>query len=550
MELLSQKGADLLSGAARQAASGTGLVQSSPAPRQKGAGATEERVAIGLAVLVILASVFLFFHDLALTGLTWDEWMDFDIARDFHQNRAFLTNIDDPSQGRFSHLVAAGSFALLGESYFAFKLPFVLVGIGGGLWLWWFLAKLVRPVVAAIVAAMYFSCPYVLAASRTGATAGDVLVLATTLGFIVTLHGWIRSDRFWPYGAGCGVACGLAIGAKWTGAVLLGAVGLIWLLRLVQQKRRLFEGSVWTGLLAQQWIAVGLALLASPTLMLGLTFVRTSLTHSLAFTGMAIRQFGAMRAAAPWYYIPAVLISKFSPVQVLLVALEIVGIVVLWARKRKRIGMLQAICLASMLPLVPLATKGFQNAHYYVGAVPAVMILSAISLERWLGSSGDVVRRRALWLSAATVVAQFGMTVHLSPDYLLAGRQFGRFFYSQFAGPAVNHCQGLPFAVAEINRLTEREGGKRPAYILRSCLAVMQHALTYGPVAPSAPIRSYPATGAKTEHYLAIPGSYDYDNIGAAEDAFYTSLRDRFTQGCRKVGEGNPDYELLLCPAR
>ncbi|MGE5789085.1 MAG: hypothetical protein ACM3ZE_31130, partial [Myxococcales bacterium] len=79
--------------------------------------AWEERLATALAVVAMLASVYLLFRELALTGVTWDEWMDFEIARDYYENQSFLTNLQDPSQARLSHLVAAGSFALFGVSY-------------------------------------------------------------------------------------------------------------------------------------------------------------------------------------------------------------------------------------------------------------------------------------------------------------------------------------------------------------------------------------------------------------------------------------------------
>jgi hypothetical protein len=549
MELLNQKGADLLSDSARNPSRASSLEQphavSRSLPRP---GRISESVVTGLAVFVALIGVYLFFRDLPLTGLTWDEWMDYGIARDYYENQSFLTNTDDPSQARFSHLIAAGSFALFGESYATFKLPFVAIGLGSGLGLYWFLTRMVRPVVAALAAAMYFTCPYVLAASRTGATAGDVVVMATTLGFVITLHEWLRTNRFWPYGAICGVLCGFAIGAKWTGAILLGSTVLAWLYELRRQKRRLFDGPTWSGILAQQWIAVGLAVLACPTLMLGVRFVRAALGHSLLFGGMALLQFGEYRSSSPAYYIPAVLVSKFSIVQLLVVLYELLMTVVFWLFRRKKIPRLFAVCLLSLLPMVPLATKGFQNAHYYVVTIPAVMILSALALERWLRSRRDSVRRWALWGGAATVVSQLGTSLYLAPDYLMAGRQFGTFFYSQFAGPVVNHCQGMPFAIREINRLAALPGAPNDAYILRSCLGVMQHAEERGPVKSVLSIVPRPLTPISRGHFLVLPGSYDYDNQGAEQAAVFSKYRQDFTANCRRVGEAHVDYEIWLCP--
>ncbi len=545
MELLDQKGADLLGGAVRESSRVAVSDQSASVP-----SARAENVVTALAVASAVVGVYLLFRDLALTGLTWDEWMDYEIARDYVLHKSFLTDLDDPSQARLSHLVAAGSFALLGDSYRAFKLPFAVIGMVGGLALWSFLASMVRPAVAAMAAAMYFTCPYVLAASRTGATAGDALVMVTTLGFVITLYRWIQTNRFWPYGAACGVVCGLAIGAKWTSAVLLGAVGLAWLLDGLRNRRRFFDGPVWVALLAHQWIAVGLAFFASPTLMLGVVFVQNALSHSLKFTGMALLQFGEMRAEAPWYYIPAVLISKYAIAQLFVFCFELGIIVLFWAQKKKKVGPLPLVCLLSMLPMVPLATKGFQNAHYYVATVPSVMILSALALERWLRAPTDARRRWALGLSTATMLTQLGTAIHLAPDYLLAGRQFGTFYYSQFAGPAVNHCQGQPFAIREINRLITEEGGPRVAHILRSCLGVMEHALDYGPIKSLVPITSYPVGGEKKRHFLLIPGSYDYDNLGVGEQEHFTKMKETLTKDCRRAGERHVDYDLWLCPPR
>jgi hypothetical protein len=284
--------------------------------------------------------------------------------------------------------------------------------------------------------------------------------------------------------------------------------------------------------------------------MLGVTFVKNALAHSLKFTGMALVQFGEMRAEAPAYYVPAVLVAKYSIPQLLVFCFELVLIPLYWAHLRKKVGRLPLVCLLSMLPMVPLATKGFQNAHYYVASVPAVMIFSAVALERWLRSSRDVVRRLALFLGTLTVVLQLGTAIRLAPDYLLAGRQFGTFFYSQFAGPAVNHCQGLPFALREMNRLISVEDGPTTAHILRSCLGVMDHAVEFGPVVSLASVTPYPVGGARKEHFLIIPGSYDYDNLGVGEQEHFTNMKETLTTGCERVGKRHVDFELWLCPPR
>lgn len=506
----------------------------------------EERALTTIATLIVLAGLYLLFHDLAMTGLTWDECGDFDIARDYRRNQSFLTNLEDPSQGRLSHLVAAGSFALMGQSYLAFKLPFALIGVLTGLWLWHFLHQLVRPSVAALVAAMYFTCPYVLAASRAGATAGDVLVVATTTGFIITLYHWTKTGHFWPYGAGCGLLCGLSIGAKWTSGLLLVTAVLAWTVHLLR-KRRLFDGPSWTSILAYQWIAVCVALVASPTLLLGLPFIESSLQHSKSFDGMEMLHLGEMRSSAPLLYVPAVLISKFSPVQLLVFAYELTLVLIGWVTRRRRAGMLRIIALLSWLPMVALVTKRFQNAHYYVATVPAVMVLSALTLQRWMRSARPTAPRLVLWLGTGAALAQLALGLYLAPDYLLAGRQFGAVFYGQFAGPAVTHCQGMPYAIDEINHLIEQEQGPPTAYVLSSCMALMNHAISHGPIRPVAAIREAPASSPAAPHYLIVPRSYDYDNLGSRQAEEAAVRKREMTRNCTRAGEGHVDYDLWLC---
>ncbi|HEY5959609.1 MAG TPA: hypothetical protein VIV60_23805, partial [Polyangiaceae bacterium] len=194
--------------------------------------------------------------------------------------------------------------------------------------------------------------------------------------------------------------------------------------------------------------------------------------------------------------------------------------------------------------------KGFQNAHYYVISVPAVMIISAVVLDRWVRSGQPSIQYGALGLSVVALLGQLGTSLYLAPDYLMAGRQFGESFYSQFSGPVVNHCQGLPFAIREINRIVTEEQGPHNAYILRSCLGVMTHALERGPVKSVIPIEPYPATGARSEHFLIIPRSYDYDNVGQQQVETFTALKAQLTTDCQLVGKRYSDFDLWLCPPR
>lgn len=508
-----------------------------------------ERIAVVVAALVIGISIYLYFRDLALTGLTWDEWADYGIAEDYYLRHAFLTSLGDPSQSRLSHMLAAASFALFGESYFSFKLPFVLVGLSGAVLLWWFLRQLVRPAVAALVTALYVSCPFVLSAARTATTAGDILVCVLTLAYVVALHAWIQSRRFWPHGFLCGVVCGLAVGAKWTcGLFLVGAV-LIWLLQLRREKQSTFEGGVWTQILAQQWVAFCVALLACPTLILGYPFIRDALAHSVQFGRLAMWQFGENRVSAPWYYIPAVLISKISPIQLMIVVGELLWGLYCWVRYRRKVGIFAWICLVSLLPAVPLAFKNFQNAQYYLVFVPAVMVTSAVATERWIRTGRTWLQRWGLSVLVLAVAGQLVLSIVLAPDYLLSGRQFGRLFYSQFAGPAVNHCQGQMFAIKELEAL-HAAGGPDTAYVLRSCLDIYSHHRSKGPIRPKVRISAYPARRPPVAHYLVIPTSFQYDSLNAREWQEHLNLTAQATEGCHPAGGGHVDYALWLCPRK
>ena len=461
-----------------------------------------------------------------------------------------MTQLGEPSQGRLGHLLAFLSFwARGGVDYVAYKTPFVVLGILGGIGLYLFLRRRVRTVVAAVTAALWFSCPFVLSAMRAGATGGDVLVLVTTLAFIPTLYAWVRSERFWPYGALCGVVCGCAVGSKWTNACLLGAIPIAWLVKLRTERRSIFDAKVWTGLFAQQWIAVLFAVIASPTFVLGYPFLKSALAHAMSFDNVHLMQFGMIRGRAPWYYIPAVLISKISPIQVFLFGYELIIFGLFSLTPRRKLGMLRTVCLLSMVSIVALAPKGWQNAQYYLVVVPGIMVLSALTLNRWLLSGKPQFRLTAVWLMALALGSQMLLTIWLFPDYLLAGRQFGRFFYGQFPGPAINHCQGLPYAFKETRDL-QTQGGPKVVYLLNSCEWVAQHNLEYGPVKPLGRFGMYPETRPRDAHYLIIPMIYEYDADGVDADRRFRQRRLSAVQNCADAGSGHPDYELWRCPAQ
>jgi len=262
-------------------------------------------------------------------------------------------------------------------------------------------------------------------------------------------------------------------------------------------------------------------------------------------------QFGENRVAAPWYYVPAVLISKLSPIQLAMVVGQLLWGVYRWVWYRRKPSILSWICLAALLPAVPLASKNFQNAQYYLVFVPPVMVLSALAAERWLRTGRTRLQRSALHVLAIALVCQLGLSWFLAPDFLLAGRQFGHLFYSQFAGPAVNHCQGQMFAVKELEELHDA-GGPGTAYVFHSCMEIFHHHRGKGPIKhPRVRLMPYPQSGRpSSSYYLVIPTSYQYDSLNAREWKEHLELTAKVTQGCQPAGKGHVDYALWFCADR
>jgi hypothetical protein len=503
-----------------------------------------DRVVKVFTVLVICVSTGLAFWQLDLMGLTWDEDGDYHLASDFYRDWDLLSNHEDPSQGRLAHLIAAVFFTVFGKSYFVFKLPFVIIGLASGFMLWRLLRRHVNVNVARLITALYFCCPYVLAAERTAATAGDVLLVALTLAFIGTLYGWVTSDRFWPYGALCAAVCGAAAGAKWTSGLLLVIAIFYQVAHMARSRRTLLNRRRWTELLASITIAAAVAIIASPTFLNGLPFIIEAIKDSRSYDDLHMLYFGEVRLRPPWYYIPALAVSKFTPP---------VALVFAWAcgqavRTRLRTGSwgtLRAICLLSLIPIAPLAIKSFQNAHYYVSSIPAVFVLTALTIDDWLKNGSPFRGNLVLVSTAAAVVYQLILCGWLAPDFLQAGREYGSRFRGQFGGPAVNHCQGSPLALREINRLVVSEG-PNTVYQLDSCIALMEHAVKHGPVPAAVRISKYPAKRPSRPHYLMINASFIYDSTNGDEYRAALRRKREATRDCNLVVT-HSDFKIYRC---
>lgn len=498
-----------------------------------------KRVVTACASAGIGVSVVLAFFRLGRIGLSLDEWSDYSIAASYVRAHAFLENLSDPTQGRLGHLVAAASLGVFGPSYVAFKVPFVLLGAAGGFGIWRLLRRRVTPAVALLFTAIYASTPYVLAASRTAVTGGDVLVIALTVAFIATLEAWTTTEDFWFGGALCAATCGAATGAKWT-CGLLAVAALARHVWLAFRRGKLRLGTTWTELFAFSGITAVCAVISSPTFLLGYDFVEGSLLKvAAAEKSLVMFQLGAMRHAAPWFYVPAVLVSKLSPIVILAAVAGVWHSFSPRAEGRKR--SLTVTCLLSLLPMLPLVFKPFQNAHYYVGAVPAFVVCSALAFDHWLTGARKGAET-ALWCGGLlTLAAQLGLSIWLAPDFLQAGRQFGPAFEGQFMGPAVNHCQGGPLAIEAVNELTQESPA--PVYHLTACIDALKMDMREGPIRAKVPIRVYPDKGRPPlPHYVLVSSMYDY----RTEHELAEQRRRNPMKGCPEVRRG-PGFKVYSC---
>lgn len=496
-----------------------------------------------LAIAAALAGVVLAFMQLAPIGFTWDEYVDWLLSVDYVAHHSFLSNLDDPSQARLSHIVGAAFMAVLGTSYVAYKIPFILIGIGSSAWLWWFLRARTGTLVASVTTAYYLTCPYVLAAERSAATAGDVLVATSTLAVMTTLVLWAERPRLWNEGIVCAVMAGLSVASKWTAGVVLPFLLIYWLLRPRDGARAFRRGHTWIEVVVFVAVAGAVAVIGSPTFLHGPGFVRSALAQAAEYDHYKLRLFGVPRAREPWFYLPAILISKFSPV----VLAGALGWLVRRLLTRRKDEGLRLVGLIVCVPVAPLLSKGFQNAHYYVVLIAPLTIWFALEARVWLEASRVAVRNAAAAILAAGLIAQVGLVIWLAPDFLQAGRQFGRSFQAEFAGPAVNHCQGAPRLIEELLK-RPAPGAPRVVYVLGKCLDLWNHAAAHGPVPAAIRFQAFYGTGRPPLPYDVVEsGSFDYDCSGVAECQRYDARKVRAIDHCSRYGAPSFDWTIYRC---
>ena len=514
-----------------------------------GARSLPRRLVAVTSVLALAATVFFLFWKLDWIGMTWDELTAFGIVRSYIPDLAnILGNTTNASQGRLNYTLAIPLMAWLGPTIEAFKLTFVFIALGCILALWLALKKAVRPVTALALAAVLASTPVFIGAGRTAANSGDVLTMLAIVLYIWTLARWTVRRREHDMAAvaaiACGIASGVAIGSKLTDGLLIPAA-IVWIGQTLGWKKSLRDFSWYLPVTALVAVA------AHPLFLLGPAAVISGIRDADGFDHAA--QFyllGHYVKHPQWYFPLADLLAKTS---IPLFAFFV------WAAFAETARSLKARSLDPWVGVAALVFgldylfvfKGFQGAHYYQPAVVAMVFISAPLLDRLLSSA----RRRTQILAALgvalTLAYQVGLDVWLAPDFLQAGRQFGDTFQGEFSGPAVNHCQGGPGALASLNRLeAARHYGH--AYVLVHCGPVLNADSDAGPVRSVLHIDDYPYGGPSARPYwLLISHVYDYYSYGspqAQRDAL--ARRARVVQDCT-LASGTPDssYEIYACPA-
>jgi hypothetical protein len=500
-----------------------------------------------LGLLFVGLGIFLLFDRLDWNGFTWDELADYQIAWDVAQSGNVFDNELDPSQGRLSHLWGALFLRALGPALYSFKLAFALVGLAGGVLLFHLLRQRFSTGTAILLAGFYGCCPYVLGASRSGATAGDITVAVLWLAFIGSVVVWWERRAFWPSGLLCAVVTGLAIGAKWSSAVLL-IVPIFGLCYHTRPWNRARISSVGRGYLGYLAVTAMVALVANPLFLLGPEWILDAWAEARIFDDRPHAFFGVWSTGPPWYYVPALLASKLTvPFLVFFVVALGLELSRVWARRR-----IEPLLLASLLCLGlgigEFALKPFQNAHYYVTAIGPTMLIAGALLDDLRARPEERWRVLGLTSFAAVLACAAVLSWRLAPDYLQAGREFGPRFQGEFAGPAVNHCQGGPLAIQAVNAL-QVSRPRLSAYLFEDdCLGVINFDHTFGPWNAQLEIRSYDLEHPPTRpHVLLISRLYQVYSASPDEAAPKRTRIARATQGCTAVPYDSDAYTIFLC---
>lgn len=503
-------------------------------------------VQLVLGAIPLVIGIFFLFDRPTDMGFTFDELTDFEIATDLLNTGNVLGNLKDPSQGRLSHMVAAGGMWLLGSDLLGFKLTFLGIGLAATVLCAVLVRSLFGSTVAWLSASFLILCPFSLAAFRTAATAGDGLVLIWWLLFTWITACWIARQGGWAWSVAVGVVLGLAIGTKLTSAALI----LVPLVRLFYMNRS--SGSPQAARALSEFLVIYLvagctAVLANPLFLLGPRFFYELLGSGKWDTKPEIWVFDGWYRHPPLTYIPAVLMSKLTP-PLFLAALVGLAIAVRDAlAKRARLSPVAAVGVAVITAALVHYYRQNQNAHYYVGTIGPALILGGFLWQKILGSEAARARRAGYALAAMVMIYLVATDRYLQADFLQSGREYGPAFQGEFNGPAVNHCQGGPRLIDYLKALPDA-GSIRVVFIYAECQEQIEAACRFGSTPCATTFKYYPEEGVMTSHVVAASRIVLRSRIQRAEwDRRFAALRS-FAAHCQTVPLPSDEFTLYRCP--
>ncbi len=499
-----------------------------------------------MSIAAIGFSVFLLVWRLDWIGFTWDEYIDFNIVGTIAARfQDVILNDMDPSQGRLNHLIAAPFVRLFGHNLFVFKAVYVGIGLAAAAALFALLSRSVSKTTALLLTAVFVSSPYFLTAARSGGTSGDVVTILCTIGFCAALGNWTwrRGEGYkdWSPPVLCGIACGLGIGAKLTNGLWIPAAVLFIAFRHGWK-------ATWRDFLQFLPIAAVIALLAHPLFLRGPIHVWNALLHSHGFDGGKQFLYLGTFVTQPQVYFPlAVLLAKTSLPFFAYFAWSAFAQTFRWAWVGHATTWFSIGMLVFYLDYLFLA-KRFQNAQYYVPAFVAMFLICAGPLERLRQDTRAWVRHLTLAGFALSLGLQAAINRDLAPDFAQAGRHYGTFMQGQMAGPAVNHCQGGPITIAELNAL-QAERKYPAAYVLLHCGPIINQDQRSGPIQSVLPLPDYPIDRPPPRpHWVLVHRVYDYSEPTREDQTYRIRQRERLLEGCQMVSR-RPDgpYRIFAC---
>lgn len=180
--------------------------------------------------------------------------------------------------------------------------------------------------------------------------------------------------------------------------------------------------------------------------------------------------------------------------------------------------------------------RSFQNAQYYVGAVPGMVILAGYALDQiqhryrrpssqWLG----IVIPNLLLLSMVIT------NLYLQDNYLLAGRSYGSWMQGGFQGPAVNHCQGSPRLIEHLNRHLQDQPD-HPIFVFVDCLGAWKYAETHGSIKTQFEWRELRTVAPLPPHaWVVVAATYDYSAFSVGNQKHRAMLKHNQLKNCEQA---------------